>query len=79
MWEVIGAVRSVREDDPVLAADEVLMVVAETTGVPMPFLRAALAYWGDYPEEVDAFLARAQAEAVRAQASWARQQELLGR
>ena len=79
VWEVIGAVRSVREDDPVLAADEVLMVVAETTGVPMPFLRAALAYWGDYPEEVDAFLARAQAEAVRAQASWARQQELLGR
>jgi hypothetical protein len=79
VWEVIGAVRSVREDDPGLAADEVLMVVAETTGVPMPFLRAALAYWGDYPEEVDAFLDRARAEAAQAHASWERQQELLGR
>ena len=53
-----GAVRSVRESDPALAGDEVLGVVAETSGVPMPFLRAALAYWGDYPEEVDAFLDR---------------------
>jgi hypothetical protein len=55
VWEVIGAVRSVRKSDPALAGDEVLEVVAETSGVPMPFLRAALAYWGDYPEEVDAF------------------------
>jgi hypothetical protein len=60
VWEVIGAVRSVRESDPALAGDEVLEVVAETSGVPMPFLRAALAYWGDYPEEVDAFFDRAR-------------------
>jgi hypothetical protein len=45
----------------------------------MPFLRAALAYWGDYPEEVDDFLDQARAEAAQAQASWERQQELLGR
>jgi hypothetical protein len=48
------------------------------SGVPTPFLRAALAYWGDYPEEVDAFLDRARAEAVQAQTAWERQQELLG-
>ena len=35
VWEVIGAVRSVRESDPALAGDEVLGVVAETSGVPM--------------------------------------------
>ena len=79
VWEVIGAVRSVRDADPTLAADEVLVVVAETTGVPMPFLRAALAYWGDYPGEVDAFVDRARAEAAQAHASWERQQQLLGR
>jgi hypothetical protein len=79
VWEVVGAVRSVREAEPGLAGDEVLALVAETAGVPMPFLRAALAYWGDYPEEVDAFLDRAQAEAAQAQAGWERQQELLGR
>jgi hypothetical protein len=53
--------------------------VAETSGVRMPFLRAALAYWGDFPGEVDAFLARARAEAEQARTSWERQQELLGR
>jgi hypothetical protein len=78
VWEVVGAVRSVREAEPTLAGEEVLAVVAETSGVPMPFLRAALAYWGDYPEEVDAFLDRARAEAVQAQAGWERQQDLLG-
>jgi hypothetical protein len=79
VWEIIGAVRSVREAEPELAGDKALAVVAETSGVPVPFLRAALAYWGDYPEEVDALLDRARAEAVQAQAAWERQQELLGR
>ena len=79
VWEVIGAVRSVREAEPELAGDEILAVVADTSGTPLPFLRAALAYWGDFPEEVDAFLDRARAEAAQARASWERQQELLGR
>jgi hypothetical protein len=78
VWEIIGAVRSVRTAEPELAGDEALAVVAETSGVPTPFLRAGLAYWGDYPEEVDAFLDRARAEAGQAQAAWERQQELLG-
>ena len=79
MWEVIGAVHSVRAAEPALTGDAVLAVVAETSGVPMAFLRAALAYWGDYPDEVDAFLDRARAEAAQAHASWDRQQALLGR
>jgi hypothetical protein len=79
VWEIIGAVRSVREAEPELTGDEVLAAVAETAGVPVPFLRAALAYWGDHPEEVDAFLNRARTEAGQAQAAWERQQELLGR
>jgi hypothetical protein len=79
VWEIIGAIRSVREAEPELTGDEVLAAVAETAGVPVPFLRAALAYWGDYPEEVNAFLDRARTEAGQAQAAWERQQELLGR
>jgi hypothetical protein len=78
VWEVIGAVRSVREAEPALAGDEVVAVVAETSGVPVPFIRAALAYWGDYPEEVDDFLRRAGVEAAKAKAAWERQQGLLG-
>ncbi|WP_222849283.1 hypothetical protein [Trebonia kvetii] len=79
VWEIIGAIRSVRAADPAVTGDDALVAVTETSGVPMPFLRAALAYWGDFPEEVDAFLDRAAAEAAQAQAAWQRQQELLGR
>ena len=78
VWEVIGAIRSVREAEPALVGDEVLEVAAETSGTPVPFIRAALAYWSDYPEEVDDFLDRARAAAAQAQAAWERQQGLLG-
>jgi len=78
VWEVIGAIRSAREAEPALAGDQVVAVVAETSGVPVPFIRAALAYWSDYPQEVDDFLQRARAEAAQAQAAWERQQDLLG-
>jgi hypothetical protein len=78
VWEVIGAIRSVREAEPALAGDEVLAVSTETSGTPMPFIRAALAYWSDYPEEVDDFLDRVRTEATQARAAWERQQELLG-
>jgi len=79
VWEVVGAVRSVRQAEPGLSGEEVLTLVAETSGAPLAFIRAALAYWGDYSEEVDAFLDRASAEAAQAEASWERQQALLGR
>jgi hypothetical protein len=77
VWEIIGAVRSIRESDPACGGNDLLTVLAETSGVAIPMLRAALAYWGDYPEEVDAFLDRARAEAAQARANWERQQELL--
>jgi len=78
VWEVIGAIRSVREAEPALAGEEVLAVVAETSGTPVTFIRAALAYWSDYPGEVNDFLDRARAEATQARAAWERQQGLLG-
>jgi|SRR5580704_17328060 hypothetical protein len=58
--------------------NEVLEVAAETSGTPVPFIRAALDYWSDYPEEVDDFLDRARVEAAQAQAAWERRQGLLG-
>jgi hypothetical protein len=79
VWEVIGAVRSVRTAEPGQTGDAVLGLVAETSGVPVAMVRAAVAYWGDYPEEVDAFLERARAEAVQARIRWERERELLDR
>lgn len=77
VWEVIGAVQSARAADPACTGTEVLDVVAETSGVPVAMLRAAIAYWGDYPEEVDAFLESARAEQEKARARWERERELL--
>lgn len=79
VWEVIAAVRSVRAAEPGLTGEDALAVVAETSGAPVAMLRAALAYWADYPDEIDAFTDRALAEAAQAEAAWRRQQELLGR
>jgi hypothetical protein len=79
VWEVIGAVRSVRAADAGKTGDDVLELVAETAGVALPLVRAAIAYWGDYPEEVDAFLDRARAEAEQARLRWERERELLDR
>jgi hypothetical protein len=79
VWEVIGAVRSVREAEPDRTGPDVLDLVAETSGVPIPLIRAAIAYWGDYPEEVDAFVERARSEAEQARLRWERERELLDR
>lgn len=77
VWEVIAAIRSVRTSEPGVAGDDALAAVSETSGVALPMLRAAIAYWSDYPDEVDAFVDRAQAEANQAQARWQRERELL--
>jgi hypothetical protein len=79
IWEVIGAVRSVRAADPAQTGDDVLRLVAETSGLPVALVRAAVAYWGDYPEEVDALLERARGEAEQARLRWERERELLDR
>lgn len=79
VWEVIGAVRSVRAADPGRVGSDVLDLVAETSGIDVPLIRAAIAYWGDFPEEVDAFVQRARTEAEQARARWERERGLLGR
>lgn len=79
VWEVVAAIRSVRAADPGCTGNDALELVAETSGVELALIRAAIAYWGDYPEEVDAFAARARAEAEHARTRWERERELLDR
>lgn len=77
VWEVVRAVRSARQAEPALSADEVVALVAETSGVPGALVRAAIAYWADYPDEVDALVARADEEETQARRRWEREQGLL--
>jgi hypothetical protein len=79
VWEVIAAIRSVRDADPSCTGNDAIDLVAETSGAAAGLLRAAVAYWGDYPEEVDAFVDRARTEAEQARTRWERERELLDR
>lgn len=76
VWQVVRAVSSARSE-PGLTADEVLALVAETSGVPEALVQAAVAYWADYPDEIDALVARADEEESQARRRWEREQGLL--
>jgi hypothetical protein len=79
VWEVIAAVQSARGAEPELDRDEIVALVADTAGL-LPFqVKAAAAYWADYPSEIDEFLRRARSEADGALRRWQREQDLLGR
>jgi len=56
VWEVIRAVKSARAAEPDLAEGDLLEMVAENSGLPVRLVRAAVAYWADYPDEVDALV-----------------------
>src|SRR5512132_1780101 len=77
VWELVRAVRSARAAEPELDADEVVVLVEETTGVPAHLVRAAVDYWADHPADVDAWVARADAETLAAEQRWRREQRLL--
>jgi hypothetical protein len=77
VWEVVRAVRGVRSAEPDLDADEVVALVSDTTGVPPHLVRAAVDYWADHPDDVNAWIARADAESLAAEERWRREQRLL--
>ena len=79
VWEVIAAVQSARGAEPELDREEIVALVADTAGLLPLQVKAASAYWADYPSEIDEFLRRAESEADGALRRWQREQDLLGR
>ena len=79
VWEVIAAIESARGAEPGLGAPDIVALVADTAGVVPQQVRAALAYWADYPGEIDEFVRQARAETTQARTRWEREQGLLGR
>ncbi|MDQ1516239.1 MAG: hypothetical protein QOE80_2069 [Actinomycetota bacterium] len=77
VFQIVRAVNSARHAEPALTSTELVGIVSETSGVPEPLIRAAIAYWADYPTEVDALMARADEEEARARQRWEREQGLL--
>lgn len=72
VWEVIALIRSLPErgEDAVHEAAEWLALSDEQ-------VRAALGYYGDYPDEIDERIALNEETAERARAAWEKQQQVL--
>lgn len=70
---------SARQAEPSFDADEVLSLVADSTGISGPLVNAAIAYWAAFPTEIDALIARAGEEELRGRQRWEREHGLLAR
>jgi len=78
VWEVVRAVRLAKLAEPGLEGDDLLALVADSTGLRAELAQVAIAYYSDYPEEVDAVVAEADRAEVDAELAVARRHELLG-
>ena len=72
VWEVIKFLREVDERGPA-AID----AAAEMLAVDTSRIAAAISYYGDYSEEIDAEIAEADEASARAEAAWHVQQQLI--
>ncbi len=69
VWEVIATVRDNAND---------VVEAAEYLGVPVGAVEAAVTYYGEFPDEIDAEIALNDAESARALAAHRRGQAALG-
>ncbi|MGH7912578.1 MAG: hypothetical protein ACREOV_12720, partial [Candidatus Dormibacteraceae bacterium] len=72
VWEIVKVLREIDERgrDAVTAATEVL-------ALPETRVRAAIHYYTDYPDEVDAEIAEADRVSASAEKAWRTEQRLL--
>jgi predicted transcriptional regulator len=73
VWEVVRVVRNVEA-----RGDRAIAEAASWLGLPAAQVRVAVEYYADYPAEIDAWLARVDAQAVEAEESYRRRQDVLG-
>lgn len=78
VWEVIRAITSARTSAPDLTGPDVLTLVADNTGLARRAIDVAVAYYSDYPAEVDALINEADAVEESLEQSLDRRRSLLG-
>ena len=74
VWEVARVFRGVEA-----RGEDAVVQTAELTGLAPAHVRTALSYYAEYREEIDDWIQRVDAEAVQAEATWRREQDLLRR
>jgi len=77
VWEVIRAVTSAREHEPTIGPDDLVSLVAETTGVSTRLVHVAIGYWAAYPDEIGDWIQQAGEAERQALEQWRRQQRFL--
>jgi hypothetical protein len=75
---VIGALTATRDAHPELSVDEILDQVAVASALTLSLIRAAVEYWAEYPDDVDAYIAHGQEAEVQAKERRERVETLLG-
>ena len=73
VWEVIAAARAAHE-----RGEELVDALAERIGISREKVRIATRYFGEYPDEVDGFIAMVEEEAQQLERALEREQSLLG-
>lgn len=73
VWEVIAAARSAPE-----SGEKLVHALAQRIGVPVDKIRVAVRYYGEYPDEVDHFIAANEQEAMQLERALENEQRLLG-
>lgn len=73
VWEIIGAVRSAPEK-----GESRMVALAERLSLTEGQVRTAVRYYGEFPNEIDAWIAANDAEAASLESALERERELLG-
>ena len=73
IWELVKFLREIDE-----RGERAIEAASEVFVIPDSAVRAGLAYYTSYPDEIDAWIADAEAVSERAEQAWRQQQELLG-
>lgn len=78
VWEVIGAITSLKATQPNLSPDEVVATVSEEAGVPARVIAIAVDYYASYPDEIDVLVADNERAEKEMAIAAARRSDLLG-
>jgi hypothetical protein len=73
VWEVVAAARSAPE-----RGEDLVHALVERIGVPVERIRIAVSYYGEYPDEVDQFIAANEQEAEQLGRALENERRLLG-
>lgn len=79
VWEIVRAVKSARAHESDLHSDATVTLVVDNTGASARHVRAAIRYWSQFPDEIDAQIELADHAEQQALDAWRREQGLLTR